>query len=243
MDVATPDTSAQSLPPPRLPVADTWHTLLLLGIMAVWATLSYVGADVMRGSAPPSRVPMYLKTMAMEWLVTGYIFWGVRRRGGTLRELIGGRWGGPLGFFLEVGIAAGFWLGAIFVLATVALAIGAPRRLEAVSFMLPRGEGEMALWVLMAMTAGFCEEVIFRGYLQRQFTAWTRSAAAGIGLSAIAFGLGHVYQSGKSGVVIFVYGLMFGVLAHYRRSLRPGMMAHAWQDTVAGLLGNWLLRR
>ena len=29
---------------------------------------------------------------------------------------------------------------------------------------------------------------------------------------------------------------MFGVLAYWRRSLRPGMMAHAGNDAIVGLL-------
>jgi hypothetical protein len=36
-------------------------------------------------------------------------------------------------------------------------------------------------------------------------------------------------------VVIGVYGSFFGILAHFRKSLRPGMMAHAFQDALSGL--------
>jgi len=28
---------------------------------------------------------------------------------------------------------------------------------------------------------------------------------------------------------------MFGLLAERRKSVRPGMIAHAWQDTLTGL--------
>lgn len=243
MDSPTPANPAPPAPPPRLPVADAWHTLLLLAIIAAWTTLAYFGAENLRAVEHPSRVPMYVRTIVMEWAVTGYIVWGVRRRGGTLGELIGGKWNGAGEFFRDVGIAAGFWVAAILVLAGTSLAIGAPRKLETIGFMLPRGLGEIGWWVLMAMTAGFCEEVIFRGYLQRQFIAWTGRPAVGIALAAAAFGAGHVYQSGKSAIVIFVYGLMFGVMARWRRSLRPGMMAHAWQDALAGVVGGLLLRR
>jgi hypothetical protein len=36
--------------------------------------------------------------------------------------------------------------------------------------------------------------------------------------------------------------MLFGALAHLRRSLRPGMMAHFAQDTVAGLLARTMLK-
>jgi membrane protease YdiL (CAAX protease family) len=37
--------------------------------------------------------------------------------------------------------------------------------------------------------------------------------------------------------IIAVYGFMFGWLARWRKSLRPGMIAHTLQDSVAMLFG------
>jgi hypothetical protein len=37
-------------------------------------------------------------------------------------------------------------------------------------------------------------------------------------------------------VLIAAYGCLFGILAAWRKSLRPGMMAHAWQDLLSGIL-------
>ena len=34
-----------------------------------------------------------------------------------------------------------------------------------------------------------------------------------------------------------IYGALFTLLALWRKSLRPGMIAHAWTDIVGGLLG------
>jgi len=42
--------------------------------------------------------------------------------------------------------------------------------------------------------------------------------------------------------IIALYGLMFGVFAYWRRSVRPGMIAHAWQDAVTGILAVTFLR-
>ena len=96
---------------------------------------------------------------------------------------------------------------------------------------------------LASLTAGFCEELIFRGYFQRQFSAWTRNVTAGVVLSAVVFGAGHIYQGPKQALIITVYGLLFGILAETTKSLRPGMMAHAWHDGFAGLAGRLLLKR
>ena len=106
--------------------------------------------------------------------------------------------------------------------------------------MLPQSPFEMVLWVPLSLTGGFCEEVIFRGYLQRQFSVLTRSFVGAIALQAIAFGLSHGYQGWKMMSIIAIYGACFGWLAHWRRSLRPGMLGHALQDTAGGLLAGFL---
>ena len=56
------------------------------------------------------------------------------------------------------------------------------------------GPAEIFLWLLVSLAAGFCEELVFRGYLQRQFHAATGSIAAAVALPAIVFGLVHTYQ-------------------------------------------------
>ena len=42
--------------------------------------------------------------------------------------------------------------------------------------------------------------------------------------------------------IIAVYGCLFGLLAEWRRSLRPGMMAHFLQDSVLGLVGRHFVK-
>jgi membrane protease YdiL (CAAX protease family) len=103
------------------------------------------------------------------------------------------------------------------------------------ALMAPHGALEIALWIALSLSAGFCEEFVFRGYLQRQLGALTRNALAGVALSALLFGVGHAYQGWRSVALISLYGLMFGLLAHFARSLKPGMLAHAWQDIFVGL--------
>jgi len=48
--------------------------------------------------------------------------------------------------------------------------------------------------------------------------------------------MAHVYQGYRVGTLVGLYGTMFGILAHWRGSVRPGMMAHAWQDSVSGIM-------
>ena len=86
------------------------------------------------------------------------------------------------------------------------------------------------------------EEIIFRGYFKRQFKALGQNAIIGIVASAIIFGLAHAYQGKRMMFVIGVYGMFFGILAHFRKSLRPGMMAHAFHDTFTGMMLRFLMK-
>jgi membrane protease YdiL (CAAX protease family) len=58
----------------------------------------------------------------------------------------------------------------------------------------------------------------------------------GLVSSAIIFGAGHGYEGTWRMVLIAIFGAMFGILAHVTKSLRPGMMAHAWHDAFEGFL-------
>jgi membrane protease YdiL (CAAX protease family) len=218
------------------------HTIFLLAVVAAWSTWGYFAALRMRTAQNPNRAAMYVLTILLEWSVVAYIAWGAKRHGSSLRELIGGKWSDSKAFLKDVAIAAGFWLIAVVVLFVTALALRADKPGPSMRFMFPQSHLEIVLWVLTSMTAGICEEIIFRGYFQRQFIAWTSNVPTGVLLSAAVFGAGHVYQSGKSAIIIAVYGLLFGILAEMRKSLRPGMMTHAWHDGLVGLAGRLIAK-
>ena len=52
--------------------------------------------------------------------------------------------------------------------------------------------------------------------------------------------LAHLHLGGqRPGQML---GSLYGVLAQWRKSLRPGMLAHAWADTYGGLQLDFLSR-
>jgi hypothetical protein len=66
--------------------------------------------------------------------------------------------------------------------------------------------------------------------------ALTKNVPAGILIAAAAFGAAHAYQGWANATVIGLEGALLGVLAYWRRSVRPGMIAHAWKDAIAPVL-------
>ena len=231
--------STPSAPPGQAPVAPAWHTLLFLVIIIGFAALS---ADSQgRMIQRHGRVSAYLLTMGWEYLLVGYIAWGARKKGVTLRQLIGGKWPSLEKFLADVGIAFAFWIVALGVLAAVshALRLTSPAQVEQAKKqlgpLLPRTGVELGLWIALSATAGFCEEIMFRGYLQKQVRALTRSSAVAVVAQGFLFGVAHAYQGGRRIFLIGVYGALFGILALWRKSLRPGMIGHMVQDSFSGL--------
>ena len=221
------------------PVAPVWHTLLLVAVLLGLAVLQGQ-PQLAKGAQLPSRITLYLFTVAYEFFLLGYVWLlGLRRSKVTLGEIIGGKWLRWGDFWRDVGIALLFWIvvGAVLVVMSHALHFSG---IEAAKFLLPETATEVAVFVLLSCIAGFCEEIVFRGYLQRQFTAWTRNVVAGIVLQSAVFGAAHLYQGFKGVVVITVYGALFGILASMRKSLRPGIIQHAAQDSLSGIAGVFL---
>jgi membrane protease YdiL (CAAX protease family) len=225
---------------PNGPLAGVLHTCALVAILLGGSGFMYFTSGRLRAVDHPNRIGLYLTTMIWEWILTAYVLIGVRRYGTPLEEVTGARWKSFLEFARDVGIAAAFWCAALMVLGATAVALHFRGSKESVSFLAPEGLAQTVVWILVCVTAGFCEETIFRGYLQKQFIAWTGNAASGVVISAAVFGACHVYQGAKAAVVITVYGLLFGILALWRKSMRPGMMTHAWHDTVGGIAVRFL---
>jgi len=107
---------------------------------------------------------------------------------------------------------------------------------RALMTMAPTTLAEGIAWGLLCVLVGFSEEFVFRGYFMAQGISFLRSVPIGVLFSALVFGAAHGYEGARGMVVIGVYGALFSILALLRRSLFPGMVAHAWHDFSTGLL-------
>lgn len=222
-------------------VAPAWHTIIVLLFMLTLSALSYYSQNLTPVRQPRSHVANYVAAIVMEWIIVAFIWFGLRLRKQRLHALLGENWRGMKGIFRDLGIGVAFLIAANIVLTAIGHLLNAKPN-AAVKNLLPHGREEIAVYFLLTVTAGICEEIIFRGYFQRQFSAWLKSATVGLVLQGIVFGASHGYQGGKSMLIIVVYGVMFGMLAHWQRTLRPGMFAHFLQDFGAGLIGGRYLK-
>jgi membrane protease YdiL (CAAX protease family) len=214
-------------------IAPAWHTILFI---AIFVGLSIAGGFFQytarqhphaTATAPSSKVVSgYISVTVFEWLLVLYVRKGVHKRGVRLRDLVGGRWATPKAVMVDIALGAGLWALWIGIMSSHVLGGGT----NAAQGLLPQGILQSLAWIPVALSAGCCEELAFRGYLQKQFQAITGSAGLAVLIQAIVFGIGHLYEGVGPVARITLFGVLFGLLALWRKSLRPGMIAHAWSD-------------
>ena len=257
MSTSSSNITAKEPAPPGQRVAPLWHTALVLALLLA---TSVGGALTHHWTGPLTRhvtsqhhshIPMYAFAALWEWLLLALVLWGARLSGTRLRQLLGIRRAGAVEMWTDFAIAIGFWFASLIVLGAVSFLLRFahlhPENIRGVvTQMAPASLVELAVWIALSVSAGICEELIFRGYLQQQFSALTRSIWLGIAISAVFFGLSHGYEGASGMLLIVLYGSFFGILAHLRRSLRAGIFAHAWHDSLSGIVlyfGSHLLHR
>ena len=194
--------------PVPIPLASKKHlasVLLMLGGLIAYNVCLFRRANV----PGPHRVPndhtmirACAVSIAVEWLMLFYVWGGVRLNGGRMRDLTGGRWKSWKQFALEIVSAAVFWSvwsGSAELMWHI---IGRPHaRPGGRMHFPPTSPLAITLWLLLSASAGFCEEAIYRGYLQKAIRALTGSATFALLAQAFLFGIGHVYQGYKPVVV------------------------------------------
>jgi membrane protease YdiL (CAAX protease family) len=210
--------------------------VVALGFLAQHAP-SGAGAAPGQLASHSKAIPIYLTAIFMDWMLLYYCFGGVHHRGGSFWALAGGRWTSWKSVAVDLGIALPFWVlwtGAAYGVHWLLAGIAGPGSAKTVVSLLPQSLLEVLIWIATSITAGVCEEMVFRGYVQRQLHALSGSVAVAVLGQGLVFGLFHSYQGWTNVIVISVLGVLFGILAAWRGNLRANIIAHAWGDVWEG---------
>jgi CAAX protease family protein len=191
-----------------------------------------------------ARSKEYATTIAVDWglAAVGLAVWASGVRAWRTMGLTV-----PEGWRLWVGVAVPVLLSALYLAQASALAKSERARarvrgsLGRLKALLPRTRTELALFLLLALTAGVCEELLFRGYLVSTLAPWLGWWGAAL-LALVPFGLLHAYQGHEGIVRTAVVGGLLTLLWAGTRSLFVAMAVHAVIDLGSGLV-TWIVLR
>lgn len=113
-------------------------------------------------------------------------------------------------------------------------------QMELIEQVLGGGLGVPFNLMMLAVVPGVCEELLFRGYVQRQFERGA-GIAGGILLSGIIFGLYHLRLS--QALPLSALGIYLAYLAWRTGSLWPAVIVHFANNAFAILVANYATQR
>jgi membrane protease YdiL (CAAX protease family) len=216
--------------------------ILLVMIALVWPVAEwrwyYPGSVRAIGAGiPGARARLYRNSVAPQWIFSACVIclWAIRARPWALLML------GP-STPLRLGLALASAALSVAVLPLQRRTLYARpnwpelvrRTLSYADPLVPRTSGEYRGMIVVALTAGMCEEFLFRGFVTWYFLAFWPSSRIGLVLaviiSAIVFGFAHIYVGVRHVWVSAIVGLVFAVVVLAGGSLVPAMIMHAVMD-------------
>ncbi len=207
--------------------------LVLLGVAILDAWLARTGR-----SLPQHRI-MTL-TIFVLWSLTAVVTWG---------WLASGRSWAELGFIMPTG-----WPGVLawvfgglmtlyLVAVTVLLANSPQQRAETardvagtgdLASLAPQSLSQLALFQVLAVTAGITEEILFRGFAITVAALWLPYWAAGLA-ALVLFILSHFYQGPAGMLRLIPISIILTIMYMTTGSLIPGIILHILVDVFGGL--------
>ncbi len=217
------------------------HLLLvtLVALLPISAALGYRRLLAkLEAGAVHARVSAYQKTFTVQWGLSGVVL---------LTWLLSGRSAHQLGLGLELG--TGLWVGALLTVAACAVLFyqlvavsrdpsrleSLGRRYESVRPIIPQSAREVRWFNALSVTAGICEELLYRGFLIAYLSSYVGTLWAVL-LSSLAFGLGHSYQGLRGVVRTAGVGLVLAGLYVLTGSLWAPILLHAIVDITSGTI-------
>lgn len=216
---------------------DHLYLLIVAAGLPIYAALTYPRMQArVQANEPGALLSEYRETMVVQWSLAAalFVFWALLARPVAL-----------LGFSVET--SSPFWIGLAGVSAILGFFIWQLQRVRVspkarvqvrheveksnLQEMLPTTAQEMRGMLALSLTAGFCEELVYRGFMIWYLQAYT-GVTLSVVFSSLLFGLAHFYQ-GREGIVkTALGGLVFGTIYVYTGSIWLSILLHAGMDAI-----------
>jgi uncharacterized protein len=219
---------------------DIWLIFLVLGFVLPWRGRARMKKLLaLPQVSTMERLILYASTIAFQWFAVAVVAWRAWARGCTASQL-----GLTIPDRTRILVAAVAGAAAIATLQWLNLRrvgripVGSRGPIQAIAErILPQSTVEMLPYLALAITAGLCEEFLYRGFAMAVLTHVGLQTWVVVLLSSALFGLAHSYQ-GRGGIVMtLLIGIILGLGRIAFDSLIPAIFWHSAVDVVAGTAG------
>ena len=185
------------------------------------------------------RLVLYASTIGFQWLATAVVAWRAWAHGYTAEQM-------GLTIHDKTKILVASLVGAATIAILQWLNLRRMGRLPAkargplqaiAERILPQSALELLPFMALAITAGLCEEFLYRGFVMAVLSRLGSPVWGAIFISSILFGLAHLYQGRGGFFSTLILGTVFGTGRIVYDSLVPVVFWHGVVDLVAGLVG------
>jgi membrane protease YdiL (CAAX protease family) len=220
-----------------------WDILLIffvLGVIVPWRGRARLQQLLAKPRVEPGeRLSLYCSTIAFQWVAAAVAGWRAWVHGFTATQL-------GLAVPHRFRLVAITVFGAILIVTLQWLNLRRMGRsasplkgpIQALAErILPQSRIEMIPFFALAVTAGLCEEFLYRGFGMAALSRTGLPTALVVAVSSVLFGMAHLYQGRAGFVSTTVLGILLGVSRAALGSLLPVTVWHMGVDVVAGIAG------
>src|SRR5216684_7561826 len=219
---------------------DFWLIFFVLGVILPWrGRMRMKKLLAVPQVSTTERLVLYASTIAFQWVAVAVVAWRAWAHGFTASQLgltIHDRSRILLAAVIGALIIAALqWLNLRRVGKLPVEARGALQPLA--ERILPQSTVELLPYLALAITAGLCEEFLYRGFAMAVLVQAGLRAWAVVLISSVLFGLAHSYQ-GRGGIAMtLLIGTILGTSRIAYDCLVPAVFWHSAVDVVAGTAG------
>jgi membrane protease YdiL (CAAX protease family) len=209
--------------------------LALIFVMPAW---DYFESVRLKTSADPrKRVKWYTKLVVFSWLLTFLVIWAAGFRNvmtiGTRAAWMPAREGVRDLIVVLLAAVILIQVAAVLKLRTrPELREKIAKAMQPLYFMLPVTRAERIWFFFVSLTAGICEEAIYRGFLINYLMGAPTNLNVTLAtvVSSLIFGMAHIYQGVRGAIGSSILGLIFALLFVMTGNLALPMLLHALID-------------
>ena len=219
---------------------DVWLIFFVLAVILPWrGRVRMKKLLAMPQVSTVERLVLYASTIAFQWVAVALVAWRAWAHGFTAAQL-----------GLTIHDRSRILVASIVGAATIAalqwlnlrrvgrVPIEARGALQAIAErILPQSTVELLPFLALAITAGLCEEFLYRGFAMAVLVHVGLQAWVIVVISSALFGLAHSYQGRGGMVMTLLIGLILGTSRFAFDSLVPAIFWHSAVDVVAGTAG------